>query len=226
MKNICIMLRGISYSDSYSEGWHKRTGVDYRKCIDSFYENIVNQLEGNVSIFMVTYESSLTQNIKDEYKPTYCKFKKEIITKGGCQVKGDIIREDILDMCNEVEKHENLNSMKFDDFFVIRFDSFIRDNIKEVNIENEKFNFLCKTESGNKLNEGKITVDDNFFFFPRKYFQSFKAALHNLDTTINGMHDIYESLEKEIGSENIHFMFDGEYAITHERPLLYFSREV
>ena len=229
-KNIAILLRGISYQKNYQHYMADSVSpdIDFRKCFPSFRSNILQCLKGFTGVFITTYATIHSAKLKQKYFPAYLNLKTgdSTSTTGSCLKTGEIIREDLNLLLDEVEEYEKHNNLKFDYFLLTRLDAAFDAPISTLKLNFNKFNFLCPTASSNPANRGLITNDDNFFFFPKKMYAPFRSAVKNLsfksDVHKNGFHDLCSILPPH----SVHFIYPEAHLIAKERPFIIFSREI
>lgn len=103
------------------------------------------------------------------------------------------------------------------DFIInTRFDAGFNSPISSWNIDYNKFNFIFREVDPRWTNER--CVGDCFHALPKKYLNAFIKVVEDemesptRDATLNDLHTIYHRMCKEIGEENIHFIFEGTHS--------------
>jgi hypothetical protein len=103
------------------------------------------------------------------------------------------------------------------DFIInTRFDAGFKSPISKWNIDYNKFNFIFREQEPQWTNEH--CVGDAFHALPKKYLNAFIKVVEDemesptRDVRLNDLHTIYDRMSKEIGQENIHFIFEGTHS--------------
>ena len=92
----------------------------------------------------------------------------------------------LIEMINNQEK---ISNKKYDIFIFTRLDIKMLKDYDELNIDYDKFNIVFKNESGG--------CDDNFFIFPRKYYEHFIETIKDMHNNNEITHSINSWLEKK-----------------------------
>jgi hypothetical protein len=167
---------------SHSKG---EKGRDWKTCAIRMKE-----VFSNVDYYITTYDYDI--KLERFYKPKkYQTLKYKNSTQRGTYIKA-------------------LESIDDVDFIITtRFDAYIHYMRSEMNIDYEKFNFLCK-EKGTW--DTYRFVNDNFFAFPIHMKKMFIDAIKALDSDPlkkNFMHHIYKYITP---FTDTHFILDGEHS--------------
>lgn len=200
---IAVCLRGISYKKDYMHFSGRICDIDYRKCIDSLFENLIKPLRvsNTVHVLFVTYAGSSDDKVKivERYLPTRFKF-----IRNERKQRYEMIAHQtklLIDLAND----------EYDCLIITRFDAFFTEQCIDK-IDFSKINFLCRCDNSN-LN------DDNFIVIPRDKTKCFVDALDKTKSLLK-THRIVQNLDE------YHFMYEGNYNTTGRRPLILFCREL
>jgi hypothetical protein len=187
---IGISLCGISYNEKNIGNCYRVR--DFRNSIFNFYNKIYSPLLNKgyeVSKYLCTYPHKYNEDMINLYKPKKVLFLKE---HGSHQ---------------RVTFGMSLKMLQDEDLDVIihtRFDFNLKKSITELNIDFEKFNFLCKDISFDE----RQFVSDLFYVYPKKYLSVFLDALVDMNKfkEYSFLHHCYNPIVKRIGIENTHFI--------------------
>ena len=194
-----ISLVGISHL-VHDKRWP--VNRSYETCYQNFFDEIYNPLKKkfNIDIYTTTYYSGKEQDIINTYKPKTSLF---LTMENSHQIKT------FLKALELIEKEKT-------DFHIFtRFDIFFnKDKIKNLNIDLNKFNFLCKEKDYWKSHE---FVNDCFYVFNARFVPQLKKACINLLNNpprpgLMDMHGLYSFLFKDESVRySLHFMTDEHH---------------
>ncbi len=186
---IAIILRGHSYAPKY------RSGVDFRRCTQSFFDNILLPLSSDniVDVFICTYDNEKKEMIEEIFKPV-----KSVYLSSNNNQKGVLI---------EALKMHDYNSY---DFLVIsRFDLWYHKSIMEFNIEWDKLNILWRELES--MWRSHKRVGDVFIALPPRFINNLIFAINQHQREPN-LHKMYNSfIESGVQEDFINIMVDGFY---------------
>lgn len=160
MKKACIILRGIHYDTSYcNNNIPKYIGIDFRKMIDNFFDNVYIPLsnEHNIDIITSTYTSKLYDDLLKTFKPKhtiilpFTKFRNRLIYNA-LELLSDLYNDDV---------------NNFYDFILIyRFDIHLKQPITTFNYNLAKINIPFKDLQKKKGEWNRHRrICDAFFIF-------------------------------------------------------------
>jgi len=103
-----------------------------------------------------------------------------------------------LSLCDKYSKDTNVN---YDNIILTRFDLYFMIDFNKANFQFDKFQIVSYLD--NKEDRG---MDDNFYFFPFKYINSFKNLLIKNKETYNkaGRHYYYKLISPYIQIDTIY----------------------
>ena len=220
MRNIAICLRGIFIDPHYTHRqFNGKTGINAELCVENIYQNLINKFKLNsnnykVYIFCAANDLLTVDYLRKHYKPHLVKLLDEKKTYKSTYEK---VSWQIKEVITLVTRYKEL---KFDTIFCTRYDVLFdyRINFLQENINYDKFNFLCKCDDDQ-------LVDDIFWCFSHKHLDSLiKVMNYQIDHGI-ATHYLSTFL-KFIDFNDIHIMFPGNYHLATTRPLIKFLREI
>ena len=213
---LALILRGISYEENFKHVFMKRNKiVNYKYMIDNFKKHIVLPLSNifDIDIFLITYDNEKSIDVINDYNPkdyilikdTDDWYSQNSIVKYSAGTLLQYFSSSQQAILDRVEKYEQKNNFEYDQILITRFDLFFIKDITNYILDFEKFNLVCYGEGS--LNNSTY---DNFYLFNRKYLNPYKKCLNIIFRENVSSHYIYNLLHKEIGEENISFLFkDG-----------------
>jgi len=193
-----LCLVGISHL-IHTQRWP--TSRSYLKNKDGFTESLYKPLlqNFNVKTYFTTYVSSEAGNIIEFYKPEACQF---LNFKNSHQIKTFIKSIELIE-------EEDLDFVLF-----TRFDlCFNKEEMKKLNFNLTKFNFLCKEKDW--WETYKFT-NDCFYFLPKAFLPELKKACIELymyppRPGLMDMHGLYNKLTNHVSADKINFMTDEHH---------------
>ena len=204
-KRVAIVLRGISYSETY------RNGVDWRACLDSFAKNIVKPLQKkgfDISIYLATYAHEHQHQLVESYKP-YLK-KHMFIEK---RIEESTQKESVLESLSLIKEDISL----YDFVMMTRFDVSYKKPIDEWNIDWDKINLPWREIE--ELWKEHQRVGDIMHLFPATYYSAVCNAIQ-ISEASNTFHHLYNDLLKQPGvtTHTIHFLLPDFYDSKPDYP--------
>ena len=178
----CVVIRG-----KHDHPLYKNSFINYTQML----LNPLREISGELSIFLLTYESPHMSDLLADYKPvkTLVLDQSEMPKLDGWNRQKFWHRASI----EMIHEYEQANTMQFDFFINIRFDLLLTPNVMK-RLVTDKINICYKHPSGN--------CDDNLFLFPRIYLADFKNAVDQLIEKDRITHEICHFLPES----NIHYL--------------------
>ena len=172
---------------------------DYRNCIENNINYLIKPLllNNEIDIFCILYDSYLSNNLLNDYKPV----KYHILDKNdhynGNQWQRQIIFHKI--SVDLIKDYEISNNIKYDLIINLRYDLYFKVKINEWNIDYNKIMLPFKhwPSSGGHC-------DDNIFIIPRKYLEDFYYAVCELEKYNKMTHE----LNSYIDNNNIKYIYE------------------
>ncbi|MBX7136416.1 MAG: hypothetical protein K1X83_00430 [Oligoflexia bacterium] len=214
-----LCLRGISYQKDYQH-WHEGVhDINFAKTSLNIKQRIVEalrQADQDVDVFLCSYKNEREDDVVKEFSPQGYIFNDHFsdLTAHQC------IGLHTLLCLKLMENFEEQTKLTHDMIVITRFDAAFSEDFTELNVDPEKFNFLCRAECNDPL-----LVDDNLWVLPRKHLEGLRAVLGEIVIGNFWTHEMYVPLRERIG-ENMHFMYEGNYVLRESRPLIKFAREL
>lgn len=175
---LALILRGISYYNNANVEVSKSSVVDYKKCLESFRENLIKPLKtifDKIDLFIITYDNEKISDIRCDFQPV-----NEKIYPVGYIGKVDretVVQQQMLDAVKLIE------SCDYEHILITRFDLYYYNAINVADINLDKFNFGWIADVGQ--------ADDNFLLFNKKdlhqlknYFSRYNYP-HGLNSFVN-----------------------------------------
>jgi hypothetical protein len=174
---LAVVIRGISYYDG-EEMIGNSKSIDYRVCLQSFRDNILDGLKGifdEIDFFLVTYYNDLEifKQLLDEYQPKdviiYPRKNTTIKHSDGNKYVGWLVAQSL----------ELVASYHYNHVLQTRFDLFYYQKLDPSKIKLDKINFGWKGQIGQ--------CDDAFMLIPDKFIypliQVYKKEIctHNIN---------------------------------------------
>ena len=172
MNKIAVGLFGIHYCESFNHwmGWVHN--IDYSKTIENNKNKIYQYYD--VDYYTSTYYSNVLDTLITNYNFEAIKLKnisniKEADIKLN-YVKRNKIFKETLELI--------IASNKIYDYVILtRYDCMFLQTIDNLNIKNNKINFLCKSKCGNESG----FADDNFYIIPYRKLEYFYKIISNIN---------------------------------------------
>jgi hypothetical protein len=191
---IAVFLRGRSFY--HTEFYH----TDFSESCDNINKMILEPLRkyGHiVDIFCCTYVSHKLDDMINFYKPV----KTIAVNDEDLGNLNSWNRQKIfsLEGIRLVKTYELTNNIQYDYCINLRFDILFKVPITEQMIDFTKFNIMFKHTSGNS--------DDNYWIFPRKYFDLFEESIIKL---LQNQSTLTHEINNYLGNEKINYMYETD----------------
>ena len=186
---LAIILRGISYYDNTSIKVSNSPMVDYRECVESLEENLIQPLKTvfeQIDFFLVTYNSPKLIDIFNYFNPI------DAIIYPASSILTERVRitpKLMIDCLHVIEPYE-----EYDHILMTRFDLFYYRPFDLSKVSLDKFNFGWKGERGQ--------CDDSFWMFRRSHIPILKTYLMGENYNGNSCHDF----NYKIGLDNSNYI--------------------
>lgn len=212
---IAVLLKGISYAQSYVHWSGQSYNVDFRDNADNMLQMLIEPFKekgDTVDTYCCTYEHEYLHLLNYKYNTKDSKAfpKRRMFDKTYKYVLSMIV--DGLDIIKE----------EYDLYIITRFDVNFTKRVIDIPFDEKDVNFLCKAK-GPLI--GTTYNDDTLIIVGRKQLQKFKdVAMRLIEENDKLMHHllydklIYDGLGK--------FMIDESYEIVSSRPHILFNREI
>ena len=189
-----VYLRGRSFY--HTDYYH----TDFSESCDNINEMILDPLRKDghtVDIFCCTYISHKLEFVLNFYKP----IKTLVVNDDDLASVNSWNRQKIfsLEGVRLLKAHESANNIQYDYCINLRFDILFKVPITKQAIDLTKFNIMFKHTSGN--------CDDNYWIFPRKYFDLFEESLIKL---LKKESTITHEINHYLGDFTIHYMYETD----------------
>lgn len=216
---IALLLRGMAFCKEYKHPSGKKLYVDYRKSIENYKEYIMRGNE--VDVFYHTYYSKGldVDDLNREYRPKAFSLSKDTeLSEIPIVQKYQSCVNSLMMVLNTFYEYCLKNNVKYDYVILTRFDLLLKIKIKDLALEQDKFNISCMTEN-------KKLMDDNFFVSDFYTYQKYLNILCNRNNS-KMLHFDYENLVHLLGLDRIKILVGGNYIISHGTPVYYHVRHL
>ena len=214
-----LCLRGISFQRKYQHWAAGEHDIDYADTCANIHQRIVDDLRANghtVDIFLATYKNEKQSQIINDFEPQGSIFSDPFPDMSAHQC----IAVNTLLCLELIKRSQEREGTRYDQIIITRFDAAFSENFGALNIDKEKFNFLCRAEKTSPQ-----LVDDNLWVLPAKFLDPFRDVLSEVASGMYWGHELLPHLTERIG-DNVNFMYEGHFVIQQSRPLIKFAREL
>jgi len=185
------------------------SNYDYNFSFTNINNMIINSLRNNYNIYIFNsiFDSNKKNKIINLYKP----YDINIINKNS------IINYIFINNIENINKFKNIYNINFKFSLFFQLDSLFNNNIDEINIYINKFNlhsyFIPYIDK-------YISNSYDFILVSDKYIDKFYNLLINNKNNKNICNLIYYYLKDEIGISNFNYIYDNNYSINDNTPLI------
>lgn len=218
---IAVLLKGISYTESYAHWSGKTYGVDFRDSADNTLKMLVEPFREKghiVDVYCCTYEHQCLHLLTYKYGAagSIAFPKRRMLDK-----TNNYVLSMIIDGLGIIKK-------EYDMYVVTRFDVNFTKRVVEMPFDQNNVNFLCKASGPTGETVGALPLvynDDTLMILNGKHLQRFKEVCMRLIEEGDKLmhHLLYDKLRHDgLGR----FIYDETHEIVFNRPFAVFNREL
>lgn len=187
---VALLLRGITYKESYRHHTGAIMKVDYKDNISNVMNQIIEPLRAQheVDLYITTYDSVKKNEVINDFNP------KAIIFLDPNENQVTSTKEGL----KLIKQSRN----DYDFVIVTRMDLFFLLDLTKVPYDINKFNFIWEENP----QEDNNCVGDSLHVFNIRFIDEFIYALEEYTFLLN-LHKIREKILKYISKKDIHYMF-------------------
>ena len=167
---------------------------DFSHCFPNINRNLIEPLkaEHDVKTYVYTYDNDRMEEVNNFLNPT------RIVSIPFDQGRQNTTRAAAVGLTDDED---------IDFYIMSRFDVHYNKELKDFNIDWDKFNITSR--EGNGYWERQSFVGDTFYAWPKRLHQEVKIGFMELSKfDPNHMHNFYSVLSSIMKPEDIHFMSD------------------
>jgi hypothetical protein len=195
-RRIALLLRGISYMESYEHYSGKKFRIDYRVNKGHVMDYVITPLRKyfEVDVYIATYDHKYIEDLMKSFEVTA-----SCVHESMCN-QSDLLLQGLQLISSSKSTYDYVVTTRFDALFFAPIDTW------RVNID--KFVFPFRELHHFWTDHRKVC--DVFHILPYKYLVAFMEAL-KLNRLKSEIHLVYDDLAERIGVQNIDFVVEGCY---------------